>query len=110
MKVLTGARGVLSAAHRSRDGIMHGHTWEIVAWWTGEPDAVEKQRELNDYLKVFDHTVLADGVAWAESLGRAMCMGLECVKVEISRPLEGLYAVVEQSPSLPIPGTNAGRG
>lgn len=96
MRVLTGAGAILSAAHRSRDGNMHGHTWEITAWWEGEPCAVEKQQELTKYLSVFDHTVLADGIAWAESLGRAMICGLECTRVEISRPSERLYAMVER--------------
>lgn len=94
MKVLTGARAILSAAHRSREGQLHGHTWEIVAWWDGLPDAVEKQKELNDYLRVFDHSVLADGIAWGEKLAETICVGLDCAKVEINRPLEGIYAVV----------------
>lgn len=94
MKVLTGARAILSAAHRSREGQLHGHTWEIVAWWEGLPDAVEKQKELTNYLRVFDHSVLADGIAWGEKLAETICAGLDCVKVEINRPLEGIYAVV----------------
>lgn len=96
MKILTGAGHYLSAAHNSRDGVLHGHTWEIVCWWTGEPDAVAKQAELIEYLRIFDHTVLADGIAWAECLGRAILAGLSCERVEISRPLERLYAVVER--------------
>ena len=95
MKILTGAEATLSAAHRSRDGNMHGHTWIIRAWWAGEPDAMERQAELRDYLKAFDHSVLADGVAWGESLGRTVLIGLGCVKVEVMRPAEGLFAVVE---------------
>lgn len=95
MKILTGAGAILSAAHRSKDGQMHGHTWEITAWWRDQPDAVEKQRELNEYLSVFDHTVLADGVAWAESLAKSIVFGMGCARVEISRPGERLYAVVE---------------
>lgn len=95
LRILTGAEAVLSAAHRSRDGQMHGHTWVIRAWWTGEPDATETQTALRSYLSVFDHTVLADGVAWAEHLGRAILIGMQCVRVEVSRPAEGLYAVVE---------------
>lgn len=96
MKILTGVGSILSAAHRSRDGNLHGHTWEVVCWWVNEPDATEKQKELDNYLKVFDHSVLADGIAWAESLGRAILHGMDCQKVEIKRPLERLYATVEK--------------
>jgi len=95
MKVLTGVSAILCAAHRSRDGNMHGHTWEITCWWDDVPDAVEKQAELNHYLKIFDHTVLADNNAWAEALGKCIILGMGCVKVEIARPLERIYAVIE---------------
>lgn len=99
MIILTGVEAVLSTAHRSRDGVLHGHTWMVRAWWTGEPDAVQKQADLREYLAVFDHTVLADGIAWAEHLGRAILHGMECERVEVSRPLEGLYALIERTPS-----------
>jgi 6-pyruvoyl-tetrahydropterin synthase len=94
MKVLTGVRAVLSAAHRSKDGHIHGHTWEIVAWYEGSPDAVEKQAELVRYLSIFDHQVLADGVAWGEKLGEAILIGMGCAKVEVRRPIEGIFAEV----------------
>lgn len=94
IEALTGAGAVLSAAHRSRDGAMHGHTWEIVCWWAGVPCAVQKQRELTDYLSRFDHTVLDDAVAWGEAMGRMILTDLGCVRVDINRPLERIYAVV----------------
>lgn len=74
---------------------MHGHTWEITCWWTGCPDAVVKQVELERYLEVFDHTVLADNNAWAEKLGETILLGMDCVRVEVRRPLERLSAIVE---------------
>lgn len=95
MRILTGVSAVLSAAHRDRNGNMHGHTWQITAWWDAEPDAVQKQKELKEYLTIFDHHVLSDGVAWGEHLGKAILHGMKCVKVEVNRPLEGIYAVVE---------------
>lgn len=97
LKTLTGAGAILSSAHRSRDGAIHGHTWEITAWWTGCPCAVEKQSELTKYLSIFDHQVLADGIAWAEKLGETILTGLDCQKVEVRRPLERLYATVERA-------------
>jgi len=96
LKVLTGVSSIVSAAHRSRDGNMHGHTWEVIAWWEGSPDAVEKKAELAKYLSIFDHTVLGDDVAWGEALGKAIVMGLGCAKAEIRRPLEGIFASVER--------------
>lgn len=75
---------------------MHGHTWQITCWWTNSPDAVQKKLELNKYLSIFDHTVLADDVAWGETLATAILYGMNCQKVEVSRPLEGIFAAVER--------------
>lgn len=95
IRSLTGVSAILSAAHRSRDGNMHGHTWEVTCWWDNCPDAVERQAALNKYLSIFDHTILADNCAWAEKLGEAILHGMGCVKVEVRRPLERIYATVE---------------
>lgn len=94
-RALTGVAATFCAAHRSAEGVLHGHTWEVVAWWEGSPDAVLRQKELNQYLKIFDHTLLADGVAWGEKLAEAICVGLNCVAVDINRPLERIYARFE---------------
>lgn len=94
MMALTGVGAIVSAAHKNKDGILHGHTWEIVAWFDGEPDALQKQRELEAHLKIFDHSVLRDDVASGEDLGRSILCALGCVKVDINRPLERIYAKV----------------
>lgn len=94
--VLTGAGAVLCAAHRDRTGNMHGHTWEVTAWWTGKPDALQKQAELNSYLSFFDHSILADSVTLAEDLSRRIAEDLGCERVDIRRPLERLYAIAEK--------------
>jgi hypothetical protein len=99
MKIRTGVSAVFCAAHKSREGKIHGHTWEILAWWDSGPEtpcAVQKKKELEEYLSVFDHTVLADGLSWGEYLGKAILHGMQCCKVEVRRPLEGFYAVVER--------------
>ena len=95
MRILTGVSAVLCAAHSSREGVLHGHTWQVTAWWYDEPDAVEKQRELNHYLKMYDHSVLPDGLARGECLARVVLHAMGCCKVEVSRPLEGIHALVE---------------
>ena len=95
LRVLTGATAFISAAHRNLNGEVHGHTWEVKAWWQNVPCAVEKQATLRNYLSIFDHTMLGDDQAWGEALGKAILHGLDCVKVEVSRPLEGLFASIE---------------
>lgn len=92
IQTMTGAGGIISAAHRSKDGAIHGHTWEVTAWWTGLPDVVKKQSALTDLLQHFDHTVLEHELGWAENLAAEICQQLDCQKVDVSRPLERLYA------------------
>lgn len=94
--ILTGVRSFFCAAHRGKDGVLHGHTWQVICWWDDEPDAVMKQKELDHYLKVFDHSLLSDGIAWAEYLAKTILVGMDCVKVEVKRPIEGLYATVSR--------------
>ena len=94
LSVLTGAGAVLSAAHRDRSGNLHGHSWEVTAWWTGKPDAVAKQAELSSYLSFFDHSVLPQSVSLAEDLAVRVMEDLNCERVDISRPLERVYASV----------------
>jgi len=95
IKTLTGVGAIISAAHRSRDGVMHGHTWEIIAWFEEGRCAVELQTELQNYLKMFDHSVLGDEIAWGEALCKAILQGMDCVDVEVRRPLERLYVKVD---------------
>jgi 6-pyruvoyl-tetrahydropterin synthase len=95
--ILTGVGSFFCAAHRDLKGNLHGHTWEVTAWWSGTPDAVERQVALNAALKEFDHTVLDDSVAWGEKIGKALIQKLDCQKIEISRPLERIYAVIERA-------------
>ena len=69
----------------------------MTAWWDGKPDAVEKQAELTSYLSAFDHSVLADSVAWAEDLGARVMNDLGCVRVDMRRPLERIYAEISMA-------------
>lgn len=91
----TGASAIVSAAHRDTSGNLHGHTWEVTAWWREGEDGVKLQRDLEHYLTVFDHTVLGDDVAWGEALAKSILIGLKCVRVEVRRPLERLFAMAE---------------
>lgn len=96
MKTMTGVGGIICAAHKDRTGRLHGHTWEITAWWSGSPDAVAKQALLDVALAQYDHTQLDEDMSWAEQFGMMLLCVLECDRIEIARPLERIYAVVEK--------------
>lgn len=93
-RVLTGVSGHFSAAHASREGTMHGHTWQVTAWFeTPERcDAICYKAALDNLLSHWDHTVLPDELAWGEDIARTVGKLVNCVEVVVSRPLEGFHA------------------
>lgn len=91
---LTGVGCVFSAAHHPPEGgALHGHSYEVLAWFEEGADARELQARLAGAVEPLDHTVLApelaSGEAMAEHLGRSL---QGCVEVEVRRPLERIYA------------------
>ena len=91
---LTGVGGVFSAAHQPPEGgDVHGHSYEVVAWFDAGEDARVLQARLAETLQPLDHTVLpaqmASGEAIAEHVGRNLD---GCRQVEVGRPLERIYA------------------
>jgi 6-pyruvoyl-tetrahydropterin synthase len=96
MTKFSGIGGIISAAHYSKDGRLHGHTWQIVVWYhaNGEVvlDAGHRKRLLDQYLKRFDHNLLPDQLAWGEDLAEKIGLDLGVAAVDVSRPLEGIYA------------------
>lgn len=91
----TGVGAILRVAHRATTGgAVHGHTYEVVAWFTNG-DALDRQAQLEELLKPLDHTTLQPGLSTGEQialyvLGQLRFFG--CVEVEIRRPLERIYA------------------
>lgn len=107
---LTGVKSILSAAHRDqRTGQVHGHTWEIVAWfkYRGVDQSAHK-RTLETIVKRYDHTCLPDKMAWGEAMAKQIWLEVnadhswydgayswDCIAVDVSRPSEGIYARFE---------------
>lgn len=93
---LTGVSGVISAAHYSRDGNLHGHTWQVVVWFHANgntiSDAESHKRSVAGYLVRFDHKVLPSELAWGEDLAEQIGLDCKAAAVDVSRPLEGIYA------------------
>lgn len=100
---LTGVGTILSASHRDqRTGQVHGHTWEITAWFLHDGvDVGVRQHQLNEVIKLLDHKCLPDRIAWGEALAEHIAATLphgwgngdpSCVAVDVSRPLERIYA------------------
>jgi 6-pyruvoyl-tetrahydropterin synthase len=89
---LTGVGGTFCASHNSPEGVLHGHSYEVRAWFR-KADARPLQKRLQDVLAKLDHSHLAGDLVWAEEIAESIAHDLPgCVEVEISRPLERLYA------------------
>lgn len=95
-RMLTGVGGFFCAAHRDTgNGVLHGHTWEVIAWFTGRSNAVLRQRQLAAILETIDHTELPNELAWGEDIARYIAERFNdksCVAVDLSRPSERIYA------------------
>ncbi len=104
---LTGVGALLTASHRPPHsaGDIHEHTWRIVAWYRDYGhDALVPQHTLNEFIKPLQGQLLPDAWSRGEALARAIweemnapcwydgSRGKPCVRVDISRDDELLYA------------------
>lgn len=93
-----GVGGIISCAHRDPEtGALHGHTWEIIAWFGKDADARHRAAQLSAVLNELDHTTLPDRLAWGRQIARHVAekIGWPCCRVEVKRPGERFYAVWE---------------
>jgi hypothetical protein len=89
---LTGVGGVFSASHESPEGVLHGHSYEVWAWFP-RGDARDLQAGLNRVLQELDHTHLPERLSWGEELAEHIGGRLpDCLEVEVRRPLERIGA------------------
>ena len=92
-KTLTGVGVLLCAAHRDLDGRLHGHTYQVRAYWPSGVDMLLLQARLRQACELFDHGELPDHLAGAESLAFALHEALpDAVEINVDRPAEMLFA------------------
>ena len=92
LKANSGATVLLNASHRSAAGHIHDHTWEITAIRPECHDAMLLRYELSSWVCQYEGKCLPDNLARGEQLARAICLELECIRVEVRRHAEGIYA------------------
>ncbi len=93
-RMLTGVSGHFCAAHRSPEGVLHGHTWQVTAWFETPTiaDARCYKAELETLLRKWDHSELPGNITWGEDIAHAVGTLANCVEVIVSRPAEGFFA------------------
>ena len=96
MKTLTGVSAVFCAAHRGtgRRDVLHGHSYEVTAWFIYEgQDAEALQEKLHHFLQThFDHSTLQEESSRGENIANLLVVALGAYRVEVRRPLERIYA------------------
>lgn len=97
--ILTGVGGVLSCAHEPINadifgGEMHGHSYEVTAWFANDDGADVRmfKKAFETLLATMDHKTLPPELATGEAIARRFGLLAKCVKVEVRRPLERIYA------------------
>lgn len=95
----TGVGAFLCAAHKDRQsGRLHGHTWEIEAWFP-DGDAVGRKAQLDALVSTLDHTELPAELTWGEDLARHFIISLDgCDEVIVRRPAERIFASARIAP------------
>ncbi len=90
----SGVTGTFSAAHHSPEGALHGHSYQVTAWFRNEDhrDARCFKAALQAMLALWDHKVLPAELSWGEDIARAVGTLANCVEVVVSRPIEGFHA------------------
>lgn len=88
----TGVTATLRAQHRSLEGNIHAHEWEITAIWHKRRDALPARWALSNCLSQYEGKCLPDRLAQGEDLARAIMFELDCNRVEVRRHAEGIYA------------------
>jgi hypothetical protein len=92
--ILTGVGCFFSATHNAPEGGgTHGHSSEVIAWFPEGQDARRLQAQLIAVTDPLDHGVLPERLASGEALAAYIGHSLvNCVEVEVRRPLERIYA------------------
>lgn len=95
-RALTGVGGHFSAAHHDHfSGKLHGHTWEVTAWFRRGSDARGLACRLKCILARLDHSELPAGLAWGEDIAEWIGTQFDdnaCVAVDVVREAELIYA------------------
>ena len=94
MGLLSWADTHICAAHKGDDGVMHGHTWRVRAFWTYSGQSVV-DRKLSLELACmsgFDHRVLSEHERRAEDIATEIGNRVGAVRVDVWREPEGMGA------------------
>lgn len=93
MTKYTGVGTVISVGHNSPEGVPHGHSYEVVAWFPRFSDARKLLTELEVVTRPMCHTFLSDDLRFGEDIAEHIGKQIAgCVAVDVSRPLERIYA------------------
>ena len=94
----------ISAAHKGDDGVMHGHTWRVRAYWAySGQSAVDLKDRLQRCARELDHRVLAHELRRAEQLAGYIGRVTEAARVHM---LRGMALSLQRWPFASVDSTD----
>lgn len=91
MTKITGVGATFCASHHSPEGVLHGHSYQVWAYFEGG-DARDHQGRLREAVGALDHTHLPPELAWGEAIAERIGTELGALRVKVTRPLEMIEA------------------
>lgn len=81
----------LECAHRSRDGVLHGHSYVVEVWFLAGEDMSMLAAEVHEVAEQVDHSLLEEsvGAASMEAIAEWFLREAEAVRVVVRRPTLG---------------------
>lgn len=80
------------AAHEG-DGVMHGHTWVVRAYWSYDgADIRERAERLAPWIEKLDHSTLPADLSRSEQIAAWIGVAVNAKRVEVWREREGYGA------------------
>lgn len=93
MTITSWADVYICAAHKGDDGVMHGHTWRVRAFWNYAGACVDDLKiKLQTAVTPLDHAVLPDALRRAEDLASHLGGLTDACRVDVWREAEGMGA------------------
>ena len=86
------AQHFICAAHLDSSGALHGHTWNVRAYWSQIIDATDRKAQIVQACALRCHGVLDTEVSSAEGLAEQIGIEVSADRVDVWREAEGLGA------------------
>lgn len=82
MRTLAAVTANAECAHRSADGKIHGHSYQIEVWFMAGPDLVKTRAAILAIVAKVDHSMLEESVGAPSQEAMAEWLFLQCESIK----------------------------